>query len=131
LPFEKFYKNPNTKDGYQTVCKEDEAFIRRTKNKAPKLKTRTAAHRAYDTFKSVWNSCKKKYRIPGWADQDKIYEVYKQSGEGFEVDHIVPLHGEVVCGLHVHYNLRIVTMTENRRKGNKWDVDAPVETPVV
>ena len=36
----------------------------------------------------------------------------------FEVDHILPLNGETVSGLHVHNNLRVTTRHENRSKKN-------------
>lgn len=45
-------------------------------------------------------------------------------GEDAEVDHIVPLNGRAVSGLHVSWNLQILTRSENSRKGNRLIEDA-------
>lgn len=66
---------------------------------------------------------------PQWADLGKIQEVYKEAqrltellGIEMHVDHIVPLQGTLVSGLHVETNLQILTAVENLRKSNKFEV---------
>lgn len=63
--------------------------------------------------------------IPAWANMDDIQIIYnftKQlslfTSEQYEVDHIVPLQSEIVCGLHVECNLRVIPATLNRKKQN-------------
>lgn len=66
---------------------------------------------------------------PKWLSleqKQQIFDIYmrtskmrSESGEKYEVDHIIPILGETVCGLHVPWNLQSLTQTENRRKSNK------------
>lgn len=59
---------------------------------------------------------------PSWADLKVIREIYEgTSKNGMEVDHIIPLQGKIVCGLHVENNLQIVPRSENRRKSHKFN----------
>ena len=39
---------------------------------------------------------------------------------GFEVDHIIPLNGKTVSGLHILSNLQVISRFDNRSKGNKF-----------
>ena len=61
-------------------------------------------------------------RTVGWSDKLVIDMIYEDCPEGMEVDHIIPLQGEKVSGLHVAWNLQYLTPEENRSKGNKYDI---------
>jgi hypothetical protein len=68
---------------------------------------------------------------PKWLtaeDRKKILEIYtlarkltRETGIIHEVDHIIPLQGKTVCGLHVPSNLQILTKEENSRKRNNFE----------
>ena len=55
---------------------------------------------------------------PCWSDLDKIKKIYENGPNGMEVDHIVPIRGETVCGLHVPENLQYLDLSSNRKKRN-------------
>lgn len=58
-------------------------------------------------------------RTPNWTEKELIRQFYENCPEGYEVDHILPLQGKTVSGLHVLQNLQYLPMLENRAKGNK------------
>jgi len=65
---------------------------------------------------------------PSWlspedkARTDNIYKtaakISERTNKPHDVDHVVPLRGENVCGLHVWWNLAIIPASMNRSKGN-------------
>lgn len=61
---------------------------------------------------------RKKSQTPPDADLVKIKEIYINCPEGHEVDHVIPLNKG---GLHHQDNLQYLTISENRRKGDKLD----------
>lgn len=73
---------------------------------------------------------KMKLATPTWRDQEKIDKIYKdrdrisnKEGVMYHVDHVIPIAGHRVCGLHVHQNLRVILGTDNLKKSNRFNVD--------
>jgi hypothetical protein len=82
-------------------------------------------------YKSLVSLRKRRHRnaTPPWLTKEQklvIRNLYlsamtltKATGERYVVDHIVPLSNSDVCGLHVPWNLRVITQEENLKKSNK------------
>jgi hypothetical protein len=65
--------------------------------------------------------------VPGWANLFYIKQIYelselrtKLTGFRWHVDHVIPLKGKNVCGLHVENNLSVIPAFENLSKHNKF-----------
>jgi hypothetical protein len=103
----------NNKDRYKQIAKK---CYEKTKHK----------RFAYAAFKRA----AKRNAVPKWINEELKQEIQKfyvearlktrDTGTKYEVDHIVPLMGKNVCGLHVPWNLRVITQFENRSKQNSF-----------
>jgi len=83
-------------------------------------------HAAYRAEESSRRSEKRRLRVVPWADTRAIAAIYQEaarlraSGARVHVDHVLPMLGKRVSGLHVAENLQIIQARENIRKGNKF-----------
>lgn len=103
-------------------CKEIEKRGRE-KNRAKMLASTRKwrkANLAYDAQRQRERSAVKLQAMPHWANKEKILEIYKHCPKGYHVDHIIPLRGKLVNGLHVENNLQYLLASENYRKGNSY-----------
>lgn len=88
-------------------------------------------HRGKKNYYTANRRASKKRATPQWlTDFDKQYmksiylqssELEKMDGTLCNVDHIIPLNHEKVCGLHVPWNLQILESSVNFKKGNNFD----------
>ena len=87
-----------------------------------------ALRKAVITYHAGKRRACKMQRTPAWADHAAIASVYaeaarltRKTGIQHHVDHIIPLQGKTVSGLHVANNLRAIPAADNLKKHNKFD----------
>lgn len=100
------------------------------------IQARAAFKRTGNTAKALARlrayQARKRKALPGWADLCAIERIYSicaalrwLTKQPWEVDHIVPLKSDVVCGLHVEANLQILSKADNAAKSNRHWPDMP------
>ena len=127
-----FHKSPLTVDGCATQCKKCKSAYDKA-NRARFRDRLLSAPSASTEYRHKWNTenkeLKNSYTIerrqkiktatPSFADKKEIRKIYNGRPENMHVDHIIPITSNIVCGLHVHWNLQYLTPQENSDKGNK------------
>ena len=110
-------RTPEEKRAYRNTWKENNPDQVLADNKVRRRKHREAT--------PPWITKKQKSEIR------QLYQIAitmsRTTGERYVVDHIIPLRSDVVCGLHVPWNLRVITQEQNLLKSNKL-VDTPPTT---
>lgn len=144
-----FYKNKAKKDGLHVECRNCSKARKRkwaatnkekvaTYDKYWQLSNRDKKSKNYKNWQNnnradvnAYNSfvrAQKLQRTPKWADQEQIKAYYNVCAffnevNGYikyHVDHVVPLQGKEVSGLHAHNNLQVIPAKDNCSKGNKY-----------
>lgn len=106
-----YKKNKQNRDAYMVEWR---------KNNKPKMRALSAKKRA-----AILE------RTPKWLSKEQLSEINTEyeladwcssvMGENYHVDHIVPLRGKQVSGLHVPWNLRVIPAADNLRKSNRHE----------
>lgn len=89
------------------------------------LSVKNAANKRYETSKLK--------RTPSWLTEEHHKQILEKywlaqdlktiTGEDYHVDHIIPLQGKNVSGLHVPWNLQVLPADLNLKKGTKYDAE--------
>jgi 5-methylcytosine-specific restriction endonuclease McrA len=141
LDFSLFGKNKTRKDGYQPMCKECKNKENRVYHSQHREQELVYSKKYFDVIgrfqkdkisaASAKRKAAKLQAIPDWLSEFDLVAIQckysvskmltKHGYEKYAVDHIVPLQGKTVCGLHVPWNLQVITASENSKKGNRFN----------
>lgn len=134
--FDNFGKDKHQKDGLKYKCKTCRSLYSKTMQNKNSIYYVNCYEENYAdiNFRNATNRAKRMHRVPNWLTIGDIvemkwaYQLAKEittnTGIKYVVDHIIPLNGHNISGLHCPQNLRIITAFENRQKKNKF----PYET---
>ena len=116
---ESFYKRFDSPQPYRQPCKA-------CTNSKVDHKEHYRKNAGYYRDKAAARKATKLNATPPWADLEQIKRIYaacakitERTGIPHHVDHVIPLQGENVCGLHVPNNLAIIPAKMNLQKSNK------------
>lgn len=105
------------------------AQTRPTKEKTESKKRHKEANPDY--YRSLVSMRRRRFRdaTPKWLSAEQKMEIRlkyrlaiemsRATGVRYAVDHVIPLQGEEVCGLHVPWNMEVITQDDNLKKSNK------------
>lgn len=133
-PLDLFTRRAASKDGMTAACTEciraykTAAYRSDPAHRAAVLErvkrnrqTRFAAEPGYKRAFRLWGSTKRRTKIPPWVsitDFVPVCRIAEALGDGFHIDHILPLKHPLVCGLHTPNNVHVVPGYFNTSRKN-------------
>lgn len=118
-------ENPEAVNSAQKYCRELRGKV-----------YQASARAKYANDPTLWlthsrtRKIRKRTAQPAWINAKNLVAIYRQcrkvsqeTGILHHVDHVIPLKHNLVCGLHVPWNLQIITAKENRKKWNNFEME--------
>jgi len=110
---------------------------------AEKQRDRVSRYKKNNPYKYLAYNAKRRssklQATPNWLSEVQLQSIehfywlakdlFSVTGEVYHVDHIVPLQGEHVCGLHVPWNLQVLPSDINIKKGNSFAAETEAKDP--
>lgn len=128
-----FSKSLGNYNGISNICKvcDRTRSIKYAEENPDKVKQIRDSHYQNNKEYYLFKNAKRKATLARASRVDNIseeeytgmLEFYKNTPEGYHVDHIVPLQNALVCGLHCLANLQYLPAQENLSKSNKFIVE--------
>jgi hypothetical protein len=118
----KYYKSNR-----ETVRERQRAYYLKTRDvRLANMRERYAGNKGEYIANAKCRRMAQVKAMPKWANRAEIGKLYCEAqmlslctGVLHHVDHIYPIKNERLCGLHVHWNLRVIPAKENREKSNR------------
>ena len=138
-PLDGFNKRVSSKDGHRPNCRECQALDKQiylsnlssqklAEKRAYTRKWKRENREAVRAYKADRRAAKI-MRAAKWGNKDVIRSFYiaakyleELTQQEWHVDHVIPLQGKLVSGLHIESNLQLLTKEENLSKHNKFEV---------
>lgn len=123
-----FYNKVKSTPEFKKVRRDYQIKYQQIANTKNRIRNRSQP--AKIAAKAAKRRCAKRNATPNWLTKEHFEEIQEfytlaqelawlNEGEVFHVDHIIPIRGKNVCGLHVPWNLQLLPATKNLRKSNK------------
>ena len=121
LELSSYSKNASTYDNTAYTCRDCKALYKEsfTINNPEYAKNNYQENKSAYIARAIHYNTRRTLATPPWADIEMIKRIYDCAEES-HVDHIIPLQGKLVCGLHVETNLQYLSAEENIQNSNKF-----------